>query len=674
MRQNKNRHMSAILMPLVLTVCFLFSFLCLSNSVSAVSLTISMSDSSAVSLDVLGTQEGSFSKSASRSFSVSTDNITGYTLSIRSNTASGNDGSGVLLYNGNDDTYVINSIGSENNFPTNGISENIYRNGDGNNNTYTNTWGYKPSMINSSNNSNFLPAPDATGDTLNITNCANGTENTTCINASDTYSITLGAKVDSTVRIGSYSNTFVILAVANAIPYSIIYNDNVVTSMPVDINSNSTGNSVTISSTVPVRDGYSFLGWCATTPTTTNGTDSCSGTVYNPNGNGTNLEYPLDRTGGSNNINLYAMWSGSGGGSGGTVPVTVNFAGTGVLNVTFTSVVDGVETKIAQDDSVIGLVSGATYNITMTPDYRVDGWSSVSGTLGSTSTLNTTYSTTASDTLTITGKTALPMQSMTLQDCQVNVGTNGNAANIGDTIAVYDERSSNYEAGDNGDYSARWINGVCWMTQNLRIQGTISAADSNFTGSSFNVSAYDLKTDGNTGGYCQLTTTNSKGYNYACSHAPDSEDLATIGGGITARAIGRWYNYYAATAGTISGSSNTTTATKDICPSGWHLPKGAPITTTSEFYKIFQDTSNSWISSNDYLDAFGAVVGGFYSNGEFSSGNVIIGFWWTDTNAPGVTGGTDRAGMRYRSSDGLYYGGYGTTRHHGVFIRCVKSS
>ena len=664
MKQNKNRHMSAILMPLVLTVCFLFSFLCLSNSVSAASLTISMSDSSAVSLDVLGTQEGSFSKSASRSFSVSTDNITGYTLSIRSNTASGNDGSGVLLYNGNDDTYVINSIGSENNFPTNGISENIYRNGDSNNNTYTNTWGYKPSMINSSNNSNFLPAPDTTGDTLNITNCANGTENTTCINASDTYSITLGAKVDSTVRIGSYSNTFVILAVANAIPYSIIYNDNVVTSMPVDINSNSTGNSVTISSTVPVRDGYSFLGWCATTPTTTNGTDSCSGTVYNPNGAGTNLEYPLDRTGGSNNINLYAMWSGSGG-SGGTVPVTVNFAGTGITSVTFTNTSNGLASTfvVDEDDTVVDLKPGIIYAITMTPTYRFDGWSTVSGTLGSASTLSTTYSTNTVDTLAVAEKDLLPMQDITLQDCQVNVGTNGNINNIGDTIGVYDKRrddgNNNYAADDEGEYTVRWINGACWMTQNLRIQGTISATYSNFTGS--DISFIDVRTNSSA---CNSTNDGS------CYAIPNDDNLSSMEGS-TAESVGVWYNFKAASAGTVGNKKNSS-ATSDICPSGWHLPTGPGNSSSSDFYKLYQ-SSSAQTATNVYFEAFSPVLTGEFFGSSFQYPEE--GAWWTGTSS----GSTSQSGlygscfmMWYPSSNRLNIGT--TYRYYYHAIRCVKTS
>ena len=261
----------------------------------------------------------------------------------------------------------------------------------------------------------------------------------------------------------------------------------------------------------------------------------------------------------------------------------------------------------------------------------------------------------------------LYMQDMTDAECQVNVGANGNATNVGDNITVYDKRSSNYASGDDGDYTVRWINDACWMTQNLRIQGTVSATDSNFSGSDFNVSQYDLKTNGSS----QCGDTN--GYNNPCSHTPDSTDMSTIGSGVTAKQVGAWYNYAAATAGTIVGGSNTTPATEDICPSGWHIPTGAARSTSSDFYKLFQSTSANWISPNSYLTAFGAVKGGGYYTGSLVSATTI-GVWWSATTYDASTNNTIfRYYLDYSSSNGQFISG-GSYRYNGYFVRCVKSS
>ena len=90
--------------------------------------------------------------------------------------------------------------------------------------------------------------------------------------------------------------------------YSITYDDNVVTDMPVDSSDKTLNSTIPLPNITPKRTGYKFLGWCNSIPTTTNGTDSCTGTIYNPNGDGTNLTYTLDQTGGPNTLSLTAMW------------------------------------------------------------------------------------------------------------------------------------------------------------------------------------------------------------------------------------------------------------------------------------------------------------------------------------------------------------------------------
>jgi len=200
------------------------------------------------------------------------------------------------------------------------------------------------------------------------------------------------------------------------------------------------------------------------------------------------------------------------------------------------------------------------------------------------------------------------MQNYTKATCQ----TEASSANV----TVVDTR-------DNNSYTVRYINGNCWMTQNLRIAGgkTLTSSDSNVS-ANYTIPTTDL-TSGNT--YTEGRIHNS---------------------GNTTN--GYWYNYCAASAGTICTSSNSTNATYDICPKGWRLP------TNSE---------QSGITS--YASAFSPVTGGYYYIG--SLGNTGSGYWWSST--AGNTAG--RYGLSYNGSS-LNTGGNG--RFLGFYVRCIRSS
>ena len=53
---------------------------------------------------------------------------------------------------------------------------------------------------------------------------------------------------------------------------------------------------------------------------------------------------------------------------------------------------------------------------------------------------------------------------------------------------------------------------------------------------------------------------------------------------------GTLYNYYAASAGTITGNSNANHAQYDICPAGWRLPTGGEY---GEFQTLYQQYNSS---------------------------------------------------------------------------------
>ncbi|MBR3270254.1 hypothetical protein IKG07_03350 [Candidatus Saccharibacteria bacterium] len=187
---------------------------------------------------------------------------------------------------------------------------------------------------------------------------------------------------------------------------------------------------------------------------------------------------------------------------------------------------------------------------------------------------------------------------------------------------------------DGNEYTVRWINGNCWMTQNLRTTGTISADQSNFSGPDFDVSAYSIvSTDSSYTGHCDSTN----GYNYAC--AKDSGD----------NNVGVYYNFYAASAGTISTNSNTIDATQDICPAGWKLPSYSEMTAM---------TSTSGATTN-----FNAAVTGYYIDGEKRQN---VGVWWTSTSSS--------AQNRYQTQyDGSSFvnSTAGYRSRNGFSIRCI---
>ena len=146
------------------------------------------------------------------------------------------------------------------------------------------------------------------------------------------------------------------------------------------------------------------------------------------------------------------------------------------------------------------------------------------------------------------------IQDLTLADCQ-------SRASDAD-FTVTDRR-------DDNDYTVRYINGACWMTQNLRLSGgrTLTSADSNVASSwSFPSTSY--------GGY---------------------------------------YNFCAASAGTNCQTSSTFNTTYDICPKGWRLP-----------------TLNEMSGITSYSSAFSPVYSGLYVSGLLSS-TGSLGYWWSAT-------------------------------------------
>ena len=171
---------------------FVSSFLVSINPASAtdvLTLTISSND---LSLNLAPTSvDGAFATSDDLTISVTLNVTGGYTLGIRGDSASSNP---TALVNTADSSKFFSSIPSA-------ITESTFSSSS----TYNNKWGYKPSKYNSSLNTNYQPAPNATaGDTLDIVSSFKGTNE---------YTLSFGARANSETAIGSYTGTFIIAAV-----------------------------------------------------------------------------------------------------------------------------------------------------------------------------------------------------------------------------------------------------------------------------------------------------------------------------------------------------------------------------------------------------------------------------------------------------------------------------
>jgi hypothetical protein len=207
------------------------------------------------------------------------------------------------------------------------------------------------------------------------------------------------------------------------------------------------------------------------------------------------------------------------------------------------------------------------------------------------------------------------IQDMTASMCQIVASEN--------PFTVYDRRDGN-------DYTIRYIQDACWMTQNLRITGTVNRQYSNFsTYENVNVCEQDF------------TTGNGNDYEYTKCH--DSDNTAN----------GVWYNYVAASAKTIIGTSNNALATEDICPANWHLP--------SSFSSLSSVSATSIVK-------FVPVTGGRYYSGNSSPSDIGSGYWWSST----AYNGTYRNHLIYNGSslEVKYANGF---RSVGLYIRCSRT-
>ena len=211
------------------------------------------------------------------------------------------------------------------------------------------------------------------------------------------------------------------------------------------------------------------------------------------------------------------------------------------------------------------------------------------------------------------------IQDLTLSDCQ------SRASDADFTVA--DRR-------DDNEYTVRYINGACWMTQNLRLAGgqTLTSEESNIVGSwEFPANSLTL----------------GESFTEARSAISDDPEHALEYGG--------YYNFCAASAGTVCNNSTEQDATQDICPKGWRLP-----------------THNEQSGITIYVSAFSPVHSGFYQYGLLRDAGSV-GRWWSAT----ARSSTYQDQLLYsggRLDTSSYPAMYSAYKLHGLSVRCIRSN
>ena len=317
--------------------------------------------------------------------------------------------------------------------------------------------------------------------------------------------------------------------------------------------------------------------------------------------------------------------------------LTVNF-GTGISGVT-------VNDNPIISGSTIVTEEGVEYNIiaTVAPGYGFDGWSATSGTIDLASAQAIKY-TAGPNNASITASASYvstEMQNLSSASCT------STATKVRDTR-------------DNHVYTIKHLNdGKCWMLDNLDLGRSDLTTD--LTSSNTNLSS-------------TITASTFNGWRIASTAQTTSTgEFASIDGidPISKSAYGTLYNYYAASAGTISGSSNSNNASYDLCPAGWRMPTS---NTSGDFRYLYDNyNTNSLLRSPVTSGGLALALSGDWYTGTPRIGRSTI--LWSSTN-----GGTEHMFAFYleyyspsiteSSTPDVNYKDY-VQRTRGAAIRCV---
>ena len=202
----------------------------------------------------------------------------------------------------------------------------------------------------------------------------------------------------------------------------------------------------------------------------------------------------------------------------------------------------------------------------------------------------------------------------------------------------------------------RLADGNCWMMENLDLGRTDLTTDLTSVNTNLSTTVSASTFNG------WKKTASSNAYTAGEFILADGTD-ATSG-----NAYGTLYNYYTASAGTISGSDNRNNAEYDICPAGWRLPTGDQAGEYPALYAKYNSLSLMRASVADSGAAF-ALPGIFYYYGSGGSGSInsqdYLGFYWSST----AIGPGGRYVLMIQGNSISAASGYGNSS--GASMRCI---
>ncbi|MBQ2695018.1 hypothetical protein IJG04_00005, partial [Candidatus Saccharibacteria bacterium] len=480
----------------------------------------------------------------------------------------------------------------------------------------------------------FFPAPTVSGFTIARTTTANGSTTSTASSNANNYTFSLGARADYTQIAGTYTNTYVLQAVGNAITYNITYSDNTGDSSVANLpyfngntaNHTQAGSVSTTSITLrgsgtnntddatPTRTGYTFTGWCNTT-TTESGT-LCNGSTtptYVIDGTALggiteNKAYGIDQTT-TNDATLYATW----------VPIDYTITVTSGAGISTLSATGWTNTGTATISKIYHIGDTIDLSSIITPTYKT-GYNGTSYTKDSSDTAgsitNSTYTVGAGNgsiTIKATGLDT-PVCTMTGGATKVynrsatTLTATDNSANY-DTDSVDITYSFGYATNgtnDLGDFSSAGTNNTISITKNAyrgaRYYGVTvvvtDKTDSSITNTCTSGTVDSAVTGTNVGNRTTMTLVNSR-INF---------DATTNGG--TLNGTSPVYVYYGGTAtyssrtGTTARAIPTATPPSGYAFDGWYTSASggskvinADGTLTGVAVSGWTNTSKQWVKT-----------------------------------------------------------------------------
>ncbi len=286
-----------------------------------------------------------------------------------------------------------------------------------------------------------------------------------------------------------------------------------------------------------------------------------------------------------------------------------------------------------------------------------------------------------------------------------NYSTYTSAPN-GTVIALEDERDHDVYA------VAKLADGNWWMIENLRLDNTATLTTTNTHNplhDTNNNNIVTLKTDyanntiathlaaSNSGTWCtsnsaacydqtMLNTNNARLSDSSLTASYSANNATSKWYG-----YGNYYNWYSATAGngTLGFSTNNNSVTGDLCPAGWHLPKGGdknnaansefwalslaivgaePANTSSQTRPYYTGTPEGTNASN----AIRAYPNNFVYSGRWDGAQALSrsssGLYWSSS-----AGNSALAYNLLLASSNVYPGTNNVLKYIGYSVRCVRS-